>query len=588
MRRLSLILAGVLFSIAATTAELRAQTLKPPESAPVDPMAAARAPRHALRNGQDYLGYGEYDRALAFFREAESRLGELTLAERVAVRDGIDAARRGLRQVEPAAPAVARAGGRRASARSRSIDAPVGAIALAEPVPAARPGSTDGVVLTGGERVVAPIAAGSVGLPPRGPVEPPPLSQVPMPAGSPEAPAPLGPVVGVEPSPPPALEAIAPPLMDPAVPIVTQPVAMPSLSGVPRLPADPSRIIGTTDEVAVPEEVAPLVDDPSATPEPPPLPDPAGPGEQAPPTPPERVPAVAAGLDRPMDEPSAAPELPAVVVVTPETPPASPAPAIAPEELPPLPPPADQVASLVEQGALAAAPRSGIAQGPGPDFGVADGEAFLEPRRSPYPSALSPDLEREVDQIARRQETDRSRSLSPSETADEMVSEPTDDGSGLSSSSVELPRAPSPTEARPIQSIPVPEEFTTMTPRRWSGGRKYWAAAATCHGPLYFQDAALERYGISAEQRLGPLGRCLSYPLDDPTQTRQRNQIAQPFLSAGRFAGQILAFPYNVLMDPPGEAEYDLGYYRPGDAVPPDTVYMPHSGVGPPLRGKHY
>ena len=43
-----------------------------------------------------------------------------------------------------------------------------------------------------------------------------------------------------------------------------------------------------------------------------------------------------------------------------------------------------------------------------------------------------------------------------------------------------------------------------------------------------------------------------------------------------------------MIMDPPWEAEYDLGYYRPGDRVPTDVFYLPLTGVGPPLRGKNY
>ena len=34
--------------------------------------------------------------------------------------------------------------------------------------------------------------------------------------------------------------------------------------------------------------------------------------------------------------------------------------------------------------------------------------------------------------------------------------------------------------------------------------------------------------------------------------------------------------------------EYDLGYFRPGDRVPTDTIYLPLTGVGPPLHGKRY
>ena len=108
------------------------------------------------------------------------------------------------------------------------------------------------------------------------------------------------------------------------------------------------------------------------------------------------------------------------------------------------------------------------------------------------------------------------------------------------------------------------------------------------HLPLYFQDPVLERYGHSVEQFVGPVGRYLSYPVDDPNQSIQRNQIIQPFFSAGLFALQIAAWPYNLIMDPPWEAQYDLGYYRPGDLVPNDIYWLPLHGYGPPLRGNHY
>ena len=159
---------------------------------------------------------------------------------------------------------------------------------------------------------------------------------------------------------------------------------------------------------------------------------------------------------------------------------------------------------------------------------------------------------------------------------------------GSSNRNLEISRAPSPTEVRPIRAIPVPEEFVPLPKREWNPNRKYWAAAAACHLPLYFQDASLERYGYSVEQRFGPAGRFLSVPIDDPRQSKQRNQIVQPFFSIGLFAAQIALLPYNMIMDPPWEAEYDLGYYRPGDKVPTDVYYLPLTGVGPPLRGANY
>jgi len=152
----------------------------------------------------------------------------------------------------------------------------------------------------------------------------------------------------------------------------------------------------------------------------------------------------------------------------------------------------------------------------------------------------------------------------------------------------DISRAPSPAEARPIKAIPVPEDWVPLGPRDWTPQRKYWAAAATCHLPLYFQDPVLERYGHSVEQFFGPHGRYLTYPVDDPTQSTQRNQILQPFFSAGLFGLQIIAWPYNLIMDPPWEAQYDLGYYRPGDQIPTDTYWLPLHGYGPPLHGSKY
>ena len=133
---------------------------------------------------------------------------------------------------------------------------------------------------------------------------------------------------------------------------------------------------------------------------------------------------------------------------------------------------------------------------------------------------------------------------------------------------LELPRAPSPTEARPLRRIPVPEEFVPLGKREWDPNRKYWAAAGTCHMILYFQDPVLERYGQGVEQSLGPIGRYFSYPLDDPKQSNQRNQILQPFYSMGKFCFQVGTLPYKLVVDPPWEAEYDLGYYRPGRPHP--------------------
>jgi hypothetical protein len=212
------------------------------------------------------------------------------------------------------------------------------------------------------------------------------------------------------------------------------------------------------------------------------------------------------------------------------------------------------------------------------------GDSIVPSRPSP-PSTLRPELKREVETIARKQEDElrrRQQAQPPAPARDTIISDL------RAQTQLDISRAPSPAEARPIKAIPVPEDWVSLAPRNWSAQHKYWAAAATCHLPLYFQDPVLERYGHSVEQFVGPIGRYLTYPLDAPGQSIQRNQILQPLFSYGLFAFQIAALPYNAIVDPPWEAQYDLGYYRPGDVIPTDTYWLPLHGYGPPLQGSHY
>ena len=61
-------------------------------------MAATRGARYLLRNGLDYINYQEYERALKYLREAETRQKELSKAERLTLKQAIERAQRGLRE----------------------------------------------------------------------------------------------------------------------------------------------------------------------------------------------------------------------------------------------------------------------------------------------------------------------------------------------------------------------------------------------------------------------------------------------------------------------------------------------------------
>jgi hypothetical protein len=85
---------------------------------------------------------------------------------------------------------------------------------------------------------------------------------------------------------------------------------------------------------------------------------------------------------------------------------------------------------------------------------------------------------------------------------------------------------------------------STFTGRNWEPTTFTWKATGTCFKPLYFQDVALERYGHSW------------------------NPVVQPFASAAHFFISVPLLPYKMGLNPPGECEYTLGYYRPGSCAP--------------------
>ncbi|MDB5348880.1 MAG: hypothetical protein JWN86_127 [Planctomycetota bacterium] len=629
----------------ATVTILRAQQMlggsanvSPPSTggAEPDPSLATRSARQLLRNGLDYLdNYHDYDRALVFLREAEARpVNDLDAKETKQLKRGIERARNGLRDVVSADTGSATKGRRagrpgalalapsnvpavdtvqRASAET---DAPAEPPALdlpelpvpppssAAPAPAnlkaeapmptdpksttdpvASPAPSDPIFLTGSspdEPAAAPAPA------PAKPSEPP-TAETPRPSPMPAtAPAPMpavSPVPAVEPSdppgPPPLGELPVPTPVPVEVPTPAQvPAPAPAPVGdptdLPALPSAPSPApvarpaeapVPTLPEAPAAEAPAPITDAPAPIAEPPPAVVPA-PVQEAPVSPPSGTPRPRQ-LPLPRAEPAPRQfhveprEIPAPPAEEADELPVLPAPISRPAPVPIAPPTSDSALAVPPAGSVAVAPVSASSL-----------------------SALSPESLREVEVIVRRQDEELRRNPRPMLGTQVPPGGPANGGSETASTSrLELPRAPSPTEPRPIRVIPVPEEFVPLPAREWGPNRKYWAAAATCHMPLYFQDAVLERYGQGVEQSLGTRGRYFSYPLDDPRQSNQRNQLLQPMYSAGLFISQIALLPYNMIMDPPWEAEYDLGYYRPGDRVPADTYYLPRAGVGAIFQG---
>jgi hypothetical protein len=92
---------------------------------------------------------------------------------------------------------------------------------------------------------------------------------------------------------------------------------------------------------------------------------------------------------------------------------------------------------------------------------------------------------------------------------------------------------------------------TQFTPRAFPDMMMPWMASNFYHYPLYFEDPALERYGHTY------------------------GFVAQPFVSAARFSGQLVMLPYQMTIDPILKPTYTLGWYRPGDVAPKLRYQIP-------------
>lgn len=95
----------------------------------------------------------------------------------------------------------------------------------------------------------------------------------------------------------------------------------------------------------------------------------------------------------------------------------------------------------------------------------------------------------------------------------------------------------------------LPEEIhfgqnVAYLPRANPHAHYYWDASDMFSNPLYFEDANLERYGYT-------------YPF-----------LLQPFVSVGKFSGQLALLPYQMVNNPIRKEVYVLGNYRPGEWAP--------------------
>lgn len=78
-----------------------------------------------------------------------------------------------------------------------------------------------------------------------------------------------------------------------------------------------------------------------------------------------------------------------------------------------------------------------------------------------------------------------------------------------------------------------------------------WEPTNLWYHPVYFEDVGLERYGHS------------------------HRPLLQPFVSSGRFFGQVATLPYQMALRPASSREFALGYYQPGEWAPKKKYQLP-------------
>lgn len=108
--------------------------------------------------------------------------------------------------------------------------------------------------------------------------------------------------------------------------------------------------------------------------------------------------------------------------------------------------------------------------------------------------------------------------------------------------------------------------------RCWPVANYNWEATCFYHNPLYFEEVNLERYGYQCGDRCC----CCSCG---------RECCLQPIASAGHFYGSVLALPYCMAVDCPGDCVYTLGHYRPGNCNPRRCHWPPFDPVAAASAG---
>jgi hypothetical protein len=115
---------------------------------------------------------------------------------------------------------------------------------------------------------------------------------------------------------------------------------------------------------------------------------------------------------------------------------------------------------------------------------------------------------------------------------------------GKLGASIRMSEGELPVDAASARFADIPLQYLGYGARRgWYSYTFGWEPPAVFFKPLYFEDINLERYGIHYG--------CL-----------------QPAVSFGHFFTRCVCLPYKLLVQPPCECIYTLGYERPNNCIP--------------------
>ena len=213
-------------------------------------------------------------------------------------------------------------------------------------------------------------------------------------------------------------------------------------------------------------------------------------------------------------------------------------------------------------------------------------DSFFTQRPTP-PSTLRPELQRQVEEIARRQEDDlRRQTQNPPQPSAPMRDTSTSDL--RAQTQLDMAALPARLKLGRSRQFPFPKtgsRFLNAT-GRLNASTGLPRRPVTCRSTSRI--LSWNGMDIASSSSSGHLAAIsVTRSTTRLSRTSGISSYSRSFpsgYSASRYWPGLITSSWIPL----GKAQYDLGYYRPGDNIPTDTYWLPLHGYGPPLHGSRY